>query len=416
MAEDMTRILVVAGVYPWPATDGYRQRLGALIATLTDLGAVEFWCFDDILWRQSGRVAEPPVAVSVRRTELIPTGRAARLWAWLTTGLPRPMTGCRRPLRSSIEMEQQRFDLALFSHLDAWHLFGSVVDAPAIVDLDNLEDLALRSRRDVGARMVRPRREHRCVAVNRARSVALELADRVDERRFARLQQRCAAEVYAVTLCSQLDVGRSGVTNARCIPNGYTLSWDSPARSHTASDPVLLFVGRLSYPPNEDAVRWFASSVLPLVRARVPRARFRVVGAGGENLSAELSELTGVEFVGAVEHLKPQLDSASVTVVPVRFGAGTRLKVIEAMANRIPLATTSLGCEGIDVEDGVHCLIGDDETSLAEACVRLLEDADLRGTLADAAETLYREHYRWSTIQQTFAQLAREATSSGPAR
>lgn len=124
----------------------------------------------------------------------------------------------------------------------------------------------------------------------------------------------------------------------------------TPHLTESLLEAPFRVVGLLSYGPNEDAARWFATTVLPEIRTIVPSVRFRVVGRGHETLREELADLPGVEFVGAVEHLQGELDQADVAVVPVRFGGGTRLKVLEALANRLPVATTTVGCEGIDVE------------------------------------------------------------------
>jgi glycosyltransferase involved in cell wall biosynthesis len=400
------RVLCIAGVHPWPATDGYRQRLGALIEGLTALGPVDLWCFDDALRDPTSPRAEAPAGVTVVPIEVPRTGVATRVRRWLTSGLPRAMVRRQVTEASVPPGGAAGYDLVLYSHLDAWLHFRDVVEAPAIVDFDNLEDLMLRAKRETP----RPRPSASGVAavVVRARELAVDLADRVDERRFTRLQDRCAAAVGAVALCSELDVRRSGLPNARCIANGYTLDHEPPAERPERPDPALLFVGLLSYEPNADAVRWFATDVFPRVRAQVPGARFRVVGRGGDALAAELAGRPGVELVGPVDDVRVELDAATATVVPIRFGAGTRLKVVEALANRLPLASTTIGCEGIEVQSGVHCLVADDAASLAAACVRLLTEADLRASLAEAGARLHHDRYRWSTIQSDMVALAEE--------
>ena len=404
-------ILCVAGVYPWPADDGYRQRLQAMIEALAAIGSVEFWCYEEP--QPSLEEAPPPLGITVRWLDLTATNRIQRVSAWLT-GLPRALVR-RQPSASALGIEHRQYDLALFSHIDAWYYFGFMVDAPTIVDFDNLLDVMLRSKRSLGHRRVGGRaRGLRSRAVAWSLRSLRALPDRVDERRFAEIQRRCAGSVHTVTLCSQLDVWRSGLRNARCIPNGYTLQSSSLADRAHRPNPVMLFVGLLSWPPNADAITWFATAVLPIVRSQVPDARFRIVGRGGDGLGPDLASIAGVELVGGVDDLQTELDAATVSVVPIRFGGGTRLKVVEAMANRLPLVTTTIGCEGIDVVNEVHCLVCDDETSLALGCVRLLSDAGLRSRLADAGETLYEERYRWVTIQGSFGQLALDvaATSS----
>jgi len=400
------RILCVAGVNPWPATDGYRQRLGALIEALVPLGDVTFWCYDDDLSREGAGKA--PAGVHLVPITAPPTGALHRLRKWATSGLPRAMAR-REPDRHRAAPDGSGFDVVLFSHLDAWHHYGAAVDAPAIVDFDNLEDLMIRARREAGSLR---RHEAGTSWPARLRGVVADLADRVDEGRFTRLQQRCAASVHSVLLCSDLDVRRSGLPNARSVPNGANLNWSPPEQRPQVDDPALLFVGLLSYEPNADAVRWFASEVLPEVRSKVPGARFRVVGRGGAALRDELSVLPGLEMVGEVDDLEPELAAATLSVVPIRFGAGTRLKVVEAFANRLPLVSTTIGCEGIDGVHGRHLLVADDTRAFADACIELLEDEGRRLALASEAAALYEERYRWSAIQEQFRELVRSAAGT----
>ncbi len=396
----MLRILCVAGVHPWPATDGYRQRLAAMVEGLVPLGSVTLWCYDEAEW--SGG----PAGVEVVRVHAPRPGAHVRARRWATSGLPRAMAR-REPQRPL--PDGSGFDVVLFSHLDAWHHFSDAVDAPAIVDYDNLEDRMIRARREVGALR---RNEPGGSLTTRARRAIADLADRIDEGRYSRMQERCSAAVEAVLLCSDLDVERSGLRNAHTIPNGATLAWEPPSTRPQVDDPALLFIGLMSYEPNADAARWFATEVLPLVRREVPAARFRVVGRGSDPLRGELAGLPGVEVVGAVDEVEPELRAATLSVVPIRFGAGTRLKVVEAYANRLPVVSTTVGREGIDGVHGEHLMVADDAEGFAACCVELLRDPERRDPMAGAAAALYEERYRWSSIQERLRRLVSDVAAS----
>ena len=110
--------------------------------------------------------------------------------------------------------------------------------------------------------------------------------------------------------------------------------------------------------------------------------------------------------------MQVELDGADVAIVPIRVGAGTRLKVIEALANRLPMVTTSVGCEGIDVDDGATALIEDDAAGFAGAVLRLVADGGLRQALGDAGGELFEQRYTWSTIQDGVEDLARSTAVS----
>jgi glycosyltransferase involved in cell wall biosynthesis len=233
--------------------------------------------------------------------------------------------------------------------------------------------------------------------------------ERIDESRMERLQLACSRASDVVALCSELDVGRSGMPNAVEVPNGYELLWEPRSGSEVGDpdSPVFSFVGRQSYMPNADASRWMATVVLPRIRESIPGARFRIVGRGGETLSG-LRSLPGVTVTGGVDDLRDEMLRADVVVVPIRFGAGTRLKVVEALANRIPVVTTTVGCEGIDVVDGEHVLVADGAMAFADACVRLVKDGGLRNRLTHAGARLFESTYQWSTIHERFVSLLGE--------
>ena len=239
--------------------------------------------------------------------------------------------------------------------------------------------------------------------------------DLVDERRWDRLQRRCAEGSERVVVCSDLDLQRARVPNAVVVPNGC----DEPGGGEGAADrralrrasPTFLFVGALDYEPNTEAVEWFVREVFPVVRTRLPDATVRIVGRGRASVAWVAGE-AGVELVGSVDDLQAELSGADVSIVPIRVGAGTRLKVVEALANRLPLVTTTVGCEGIDVVDGRHALVADDAADFAAACVRLAGDGELRQRLADAGHQLFASRYDWDRIEADVAQLAVDVVSS----
>lgn len=403
---------MVAEQYPWPAGDGYRQRLHHLIAGLARAGEVEVLA----LHREgTAPPAEPPIdGVSVPRVISVGGDAGVRDWAprWIRGDVPRRLLG---PDWSTLReaLEPERYDLVWCSHVDSWWAVADLVaGVPTVVDFDNLENLALKLRRRIpprfppGAGMVERWRVL-------ARWVVSRAFDVVDERRWDRLQHRCAAAVDRVVVCSELDLRRAEVPNAVVIPNGCAAP-AQPAQDRRplrGEAPTFTFVGALDYEPNTEAVEWFVRDVFPLVRGRVPDATVRIVGRGRRAVGWVAGE-PGVELVGAVDDVRAELARADVSIVPIRVGAGTRLKVVEALANRIPLVTTTVGAEGIDVTDGVDALVADDAAGFAAACVRLATDGGLRQRLSSAGVELFAGRYDWDRIETDVATLA-ERVSSG---
>jgi glycosyltransferase involved in cell wall biosynthesis len=142
----------------------------------------------------------------------------------------------------------------------------------------------------------------------------------------------------------------------------------------------ILHLGTMYWPPNIDAVQWFVEQVYPLVRAERSGVVFDVVGARPPRSLLDLNQAgQNINVTGYVADPLAYLQQAGVFVVPLRAGGGMRVKILEALAQGLPVVSTSLGCEGIAVEDGRHLLIADTPADFARAVLRVLADR----TLAD---------------------------------
>lgn len=188
-----------------------------------------------------------------------------------------------------------------------------------------------------------------------------------------------------------------------------------PARGPDADTTLrLLFVGALGYEPNDDGLRYFLGAIWPLVRARMPGVRFTVVG---KDPPAWLREAAGrddaLTVTGVVDDVRPYYHSARVAVVPLRLGAGTKLKVLEALAMGVPVVTTPEGRAGIDARDGRHLLVGATPEQFARHVAAILGDRALAARLRAAGRDLVEQRYGWPTIMAAFEQALRE---EAPAR
>ena len=171
------------------------------------------------------------------------------------------------------------------------------------------------------------------------------------------------------------------------------------------SPPTLTMVGLLSYTPNADAAHTFVDEILPKIQAVRPDVQFRLVGRGADAV-AELRGQPGVVVVGEVPDMAEELARADACVLPIRFGGGTRIKALEAFANRIPVVSTTVGCEGLEVVSERHLLICDEPAPFAQACLHVLNDPALRRSLTDEAYTLWDTQYRWDVIRPTLTEHA----------
>ncbi|MEM1205601.1 MAG: glycosyltransferase [Acidobacteriota bacterium] len=182
----------------------------------------------------------------------------------------------------------------------------------------------------------------------------------------------------------------------RAVPNGVDLQQYRAPKGTPRRD--LLFVGSFPHLPNLDALDWFLAEVWPLLRRRRPDMRLTVAGADPPQRVLDLDGADGVTVAGEVPDLRPFYHGHRALVVPVRAGSGTRLKILEAFAAELPVVSTSLGAEGLDVVDGTDLLLGDDPETLAAALERLWDDDQLARNLARRGRDLVERHYSWDAI------------------
>ena len=155
----------------------------------------------------------------------------------------------------------------------------------------------------------------------------------------------------------------------------------------------LLFVGGFRHPPNVDAVRWFVGEVFPRLRAVRPGLRFHCIGGDVPDDVARLAEQPGVTLHGHVPDLQPWLDGCRVSVAPLRFGAGVKGKINQAMAHGLPVVATTCAVEGMHLRDGEDVLVADTPDAFAQAVLRLLDDDGLWTTLAERGRANVARHF-----------------------
>ncbi|MGD8805475.1 MAG: glycosyltransferase [Chloroflexota bacterium] len=166
----------------------------------------------------------------------------------------------------------------------------------------------------------------------------------------------------------------------------------------------LLFIGKMDYRPNVDAVQWFAQEVWPLLKAQRPDITWAIVGKNPHPRLAYLGEEKGIALTGRVDKVQPYLFGCLICVMPFRVGSGTRLKLIEAMASGRAVVSTTVGAEGFDLRPGEHLLLADDPAAFAEAILNLLADPQRRHELGVAAQR-FASQYDWRLVAPRFYRI-----------
>lgn len=183
------------------------------------------------------------------------------------------------------------------------------------------------------------------------------------------------------------------------IPNGVDTSYFKPKKAE--QEPFsIVFTGAMKYVPNYDGMIWFIEEIFPIIKKIIPQAKVYVVGSGPPPI-LKAYESDSVIITGFVDDVRPYVDEAGVFVVPLNMGSGTRLKVLEALSMKKPVVSTSIGCEGIEVEDDEHILIRDNPGEFAEAVIEVFNNQKLKKRLIDNGYQLVKEKYDWTVIGES---------------
>ena len=367
--------IAVCPVLPYPPESGGRKR------TLRILEAAERAGLDlHLLTTEAG---EPGAAEALRargwNVEILaePSGRPRERLAQQVRRRPSPfLPAVDARLR---ELVPSGPTVVHLEHTQSAYYFDALRGIPTILSLHNVDSELMRSI----ARAQRPGTRAWLRAWNRWQTMQAT-------------ERRGLPQADAVLCVSEGDAGAlaSLSDNLVVAPNGVDDDFFAVA-PEPSGEPRVFFFGRLDYPPNDHGIARFLREGWGMVLDSHPGARLRIGGAGGSPELQRLAAATsGVEYVGFVDDLMGELAAASLTVVPLWAGGGTRLKVLESLAAARPVVGTSLGVEGVGFESERHGLVADSSAGMAAAVTRLLDDGGLRVRLARQGREL-ADRFRW---------------------
>jgi glycosyltransferase involved in cell wall biosynthesis len=405
--EVSMRTLVIAEDFPWPTDSGARLRLVSVLRGLSRCGPTEL---ASVVSKFRSDFGDTDPAMGLVKVERIGFDNRPPSGIGLAATLVRPSMPFGLPWRDGplVQAAISRFatgtyDLVWYFGARSWVLAGATAEVPTVVDLIDLED------QKILARLAVPRPPAVGAAAQLRRVVATQVS-REEVRRWQRLHRRVERSGATTVVCSTTDTKRAttaGVKHVAAVANGYDVPLSPLGREEVASPATVLFPGLLTYPPNVDAARLLAQEIGPALREWVPDAQIRLVGNHDGKLD-DLQDPPRVTVTGRVDDIGDELGRADLVVVPLRYGSGTRLKILEAFAHRIPVVSTTLGAEGLGAEDGTHLLVADSVPNLAQACSRLLTDVALRRTIVERAHSLFLERFQSEIIEEQVASLARQ--------
>jgi glycosyltransferase involved in cell wall biosynthesis len=367
---------------PHPLNFGGAIRLFNLLRIFSQFSDVSLVCFEP--WKGW----QPPDVLHELCKEVVVVPRPSHSQTWVrlrsifSVHSVQYLADHSRDLQNAIDdiIHRRRFDVTIaeMSQMASYDLTGTA--AVRILDLQNIEHELTRRRAAVGGRGLR--------------RLALEL-----EWRKLRREELSACKRFDIVFMPS-DRERELMTHWApstvhvTVPNAIDPD-RLPLRKQLPLSREVVFVGLTQVDANRDGVSWFVDSVLPLIEDVVPDVHFTVVGGTPPPSIAGYGARANIDVTGYVEDVHPYFERAAVSVVPLRSGGGTRLKILEALCVGVPTVSTTIGAEGLELENGVHIRIADDAESFAAAVVELVLDPELQARMSEAGSAEVRSTYSW---------------------
>lgn len=384
----MARLLFVTARLPYPPREGHQLRSWHLLCAAAERHEVDLLCLQR---PEDDHPPDPALGRRVRRLTCVPLPAVADPRLLLDGGLRwlagrSSLLGARYVGAALRAAFRARLEEAELVHLDMLALADLMAEVPATMPL-------VLNAHNVEYRLLEAR-----IALAASAAQRQLLRWRVAELRA--FERRACVRATRVLACSDEDAAQlqalAPAARVAVLPNGVDLEAYRPASSPQPAPHGLVFVGQMGWFPNRDGIAHFLRETFPRIRRTHP-VPLQVVGHRAGLLLPD-APTEAVQFTGFLDDLRPTVHAATVYVVPLRVGSGTRLKVLEAMAMGKAIVSTRIGAEGIGLRDGIDALLADTPEAFAAAVCRLLDDASLRQRLGAAARASAEARFGWTAI------------------
>jgi glycosyltransferase involved in cell wall biosynthesis len=389
------RILVIDEEFPFPLNSGKRIRTVNLLKNLEDR--------HEILFLHRGGQDYDPGRVGIHKMRFISTGeevpnpKGLSLYTRLLANLfsEHPFSVTKHRTKSFGEhvrrlVRKEKIDLIqcewspLASNLEG---FGIGAGIPVLLIAHNVENLIWKR------------------VWENAENPFSRLFFKKQYEKFERFEQTVSKQFPSCVAVSREDAAilkrDLGFGDVNVVENGVDIDYFSrnaftPRRRDF---PTVVFSGAMDWRPNVDASVYFIREVLPLLRQVEKDVRFVVAGRNpAPSIRSSAAGIHGIEITGTVEDIRPYLVCADVVVVPLRIGGGSRLKILEAMSVEMPVVSTTIGAEGLEVTDRVDISIADTPRQMADSILRLIRNPEDGRKLGRNGRTLAEKKYSWPTL------------------
>lgn len=283
---------------------------------------------------------------------------------------------------------QENFDAVHVQHLRMSPYLKANKGLPRILDMPDAFSLYWQRR------------------VQAANNPLLKLFNKLEYKRLLNYEQ--VMNEYDLSLvCSKEDQeylkSEQNINNVSLLPNGVDLDTFIAQNHDYSHNKTLLFTGNMDYAPNVDAVQYFVQDILPFIQQVHPNVNFIIAGQRPVKKVQDLAS-EHVKVTGFVEDLAAVYNDASVVVAPLRFGAGTQNKVLEAMAMGVPVVCSNIGFKGLGIESGEGAFMKIETNEFAKTVINLLSSEELRHATGEIGMTVIRENFSWDAIAQQLEQ------------
>jgi len=381
-------ILFISTQLPYPPKSGGTIKSWHYLSHLTDTYAVGLACFlkeEDPLHLE-GLNAQLELRETISLPLSVPRNVLTLIKSYLFSNSLNLYRNRSSTFKSLIEEKADQYDILLVDHYEMFQYVPSDYKGKVIIHTHNAEFELWRRMAGL------------------SKNPLLKLALRLESKRVKNYEAKIfklADLVYASP--SDIQSFQMSGMETDNFKITYHLGNDEllklPPMQFEHTEKSLLFMGTLSWEPNIDGLLWFIEEVFPLLQKQHQDLKLYVLGKQTDERLAEAAKtFSGIELCGFIDHIESYLDKSRVFVVPLRFGSGMKVKVLEGMYRGLPIVTTEIGAEGLEVNSGNELLISKGPAEFADACLQLLEDKALWEAMRDSSRALASKKYTWELL------------------
>jgi sugar transferase (PEP-CTERM/EpsH1 system associated) len=279
-------------------------------------------------------------------------------------------------------LDTQQYDAIHVQHIRMAQYFEGIDKTNVILDLPDAFSMYWQRRKD------------------KSRHILQKFFATVEFKRLYQFEQKMIPQFAKTLVCSTVDQSflmESTGVRVDLLENGVDVNQFYPRPEIEFVHGRILFTGNMSYAPNIDALHYFIEEIWPLILQNFPDATFVIAGQKpGKWIQTLASDK--ITVTGFVKDLAKEYASAHVVISPLRIGAGTQNKVLEALSMNIPVVTTHVGYEGLELPINAGALLSMNASEFANNTLRLLNDVPFRNETGKTGGELIRAKFSWEAI------------------